>query len=218
MSSSLRKPINVPGICNQDCLKKLETLLSQSFAMQVDSSIPQNMKFKARLERTGLAREVHIEVFTNANVEIKSSPEIQTVFSAICDEMERILKEAVDMLRDQDTVRVNRANRILEFMRSIPTEPEVERMVVVTLCDIILDLLVTEKLSHFTRERQHLESESVGAKLAMLENQYRIPIYKPKAIRDIRDLRNKIAHGGASTAKEEAVFARDTTIEIFELL
>ena len=207
----------MPGICDPVCLRKAKTLLSQCFTVHVENDVPDHIAFKARLRRTGLPRELHIEIFVNENTGITASPEVQSFYPEICLETENILKEAVDILSRQDTVRVNRAERIMEYMRNISVENEVERMVVVTLCDIILDLLVTEKLSHFTHRRQDLENESIGAKLGMLKNQFKIPVYKPKAIRDIRDLRNKVAHGGASTARGEVVFARDTTIDIFEL-
>ena len=217
MSSTLNKQINVPGICDPACLKKFETLLSQRFTIEVDGKIPVHMRLKAKLERIGLPREVHVEIFTNENTSIKASPEVKTFFQDICLEIESILKESVHLLNRQDTVRVKRAERILKYMRDISVQKEVERMVIVTLCDIILDLLVTEKLSHFTTKRQHLEHESIGVKLGMLETQFRIPVYKPKAIRDVRNLRNKVAHGGTSTVKDEAVFAQNTTIDIFGL-
>ena len=214
MSATLTEQINVPGICDSLCLKKLQALLSQRFAIERQAGLPSHMKFKAILERTGLPREVHLEIFTNENTNIKASPELRNIFVGICSEMEGILKEAVSILSREDTIRVKRAGRIMSYMQDVSVDDEVERMVIVTLCDIILDLLVTEKLSHFTRKRQDLENESVGAKLGMLED--RIPVYKPKAIRNIRDLRNKVAHGGASTAKDEALFAKNTTIGIFE--
>ncbi len=215
MNPALSEQINVPGICETTCLKKFKVLLSQSFTVEEEEEIPAHMRFKARLRRTGLPREAHIEIFSNENTEIKASPEIKKYFQSVCSEVEMILNEAVDLLSGQDTVRVSRAERIKEYMESIPVENEVERMVIVTLCDVILDLLVTEKLSRFTTRRNDLEHESVKAKLGMLEK--RIPVYKPKAIRDIRDLRNRVAHGGISPARAEATFAMNTTIEIFEL-
>lgn len=217
MNPSLRMSLNVPGICDPACLRKLKTLLSQNFTVEVDENIPDHMRFKATLRRTGLPREVHIEIFANENTETKASPEVATSFQDICSEVKSIFAEAVTILSRQDTVRVNRARRIVEYITSLSVENEVERMVIATLCDIILDLLATEKLSNYSHRRQDLENESVGAKLDMLEKQFQIPVYKPKQIRDIRELRNKVAHGGASTTEEEAVLARDTTIDIFEL-
>lgn len=216
MNPVLREQINVPRICDVACLRKFKTLLSQCFTVEEDS-IPSHMTFKAKLRRTGLPREVHIEIFTNENTEIKGSSEIEPFFQSIFLELKQIFQEATNILSTQDVVRVNRARRIMEYMRNISVGSEVERMVIVTLCDVILDLLVTEKLSHFTHRRQDLEDESVGVKVGKLEKQYRIPVYKPKAIRDIRELRNRVAHGGISPIAEEATFARDTTIEIFEL-
>lgn len=215
MNTTLRHQINVPGICDSACLRKLKFMLSKFFTVNEDR-IPTNMSFKAILERTDLPREVHLEVYTNNKVEIKASPEV-TSFSAICNEIETVLREAVTVCSRNSTLRTQRAERILAYTQSISVNTEVERMIVVTLCDIILDLLVTEKLSSFTRKREDLENESVGVKLALLEKQYHVPVYRPNDIRDIRELRNKIAHGGASPVINEVSFARDTTIDIFEL-
>lgn len=215
--SVLSKQINVPGICDVACLKKLEFLLGKSFSMTKDSSVPSHMRFKAQLSRVGVPREVHIEVFANSNTVIKASPEVRPLFNEIYDEIEVMLKESVNFLSKQDNVRTNRARRIKEYMESFSVEDEVQRIVIVTLCDVILDLIVTEKLSRFTSRPESLENDSVGAKLGMLEKQFKIPLYKPKAIRDIRELRNKVAHGGATTARDEAAFAKEATLDIFEL-
>lgn len=218
MNAPLRKQVNIPNICDTDCLKKLETLISQKFVVKKDSNLPPHIKFKARLHRTGLTKEVHIEVYTNNNVEIKTSPEMQPLFDAIYAEIEHILKEANIMLSKQNVVRVDRARRILNYIQTIPVGNEVEMMVIVTLCDVVLDLLVTEKLSNFTHDRKELEDESVGAKIGLLEKKYECPIYRPKAIRDIRELRNKIAHGAIAIAREETIFAFDATKDIFALI
>jgi len=217
MSTPQRKQINVPGICAHACLKKLRFLLAKSFTVQETSSIPSHMVFKARLERIGLPREMHLEVYANSNVDIKASPEVRS-FNVICNEIEFALKEAINILSGQDTIRVKRSERIIEYMRKISVKNEVERMIIVILCDIILDLLVTEKLSHFTHKRQDLENESVGAKLDILEKQFKMPVYESRKIRDIRDLRNRVAHGGDSPVENETIFAKNATVDIFETL
>lgn len=217
MSTTLRKQVAIPNICDTDCLKKFENLISQKFAVQKDSNLPAHIKFKAKLHRIGLTKEVHIEVYANNNVEIKTSPGMQPLFNAIYAEIECILKEASTKLSEQNVVRVNRAKEILLYTRTISVDNEVGRMTIVVLCDIILDLIVTEKLSQFTGTRQDLENESVGAKISLLENKYKITLYRPKSIRDVRDLRNKIAHGGAPTSRDDATFARDATCDIFAL-
>lgn len=199
-------------------MKKLEFLLGLSFSLTKETKVPKHMRFKAQLRRVGLPREVHVEIFANSNTEIKASPEVDPMFNAICQEIEIILKEAIDFLSGQGTVRINRARRIKEYMESFSVDEEVQRMVIVTLCDVILDLVVTEKLSRYTHKRDSLENESVGAKLDLLETQFGIPLYNSKAVRDIRELRNKVAHGGATTAREEAAFAKEKTMDIFELL
>ncbi len=216
--SALSRQITIPGICDSYCLKKLEFLLSQKFAISKDLNLPLRMVFKTELRRVGLQREVHVEVFTNSNVAIKASPEIRSSFDAISNEIEQILTEAVNVTSRQDTVRVNRARRIKDYITHISVDDEVERMVIVVMCDVILDLIVTEKLSRFTRRREELESDSVGAKISMLENTCHVPLYNARAIRDVRDLRNKVAHGGATLARDEADFSRSATLDIFDLL
>jgi len=215
--SALSRQISVPGICDAACLKKLEFLLGKSFSMTKDSSVPSHMRFKAQLRRVGVPRELHIEVFVNSNAVISASPEVRSSFDAIYAGIEVILEEAIKFQSRHSTLRVNRARKIKEYMETFSVDDEVQRMVIVTLCDVILDLIVTEKLSGFTAKRQDLEDESVGAKLGMLEKQFKTPLYNPKAIRDIRELRNKVAHGGATTARDEAAFAREATLDTFEL-
>ena len=130
MNPALSQQINVPGICDEACLKKFKVLLAQSFTVEEEGAIPSHMSFKARLRRTGLPREVHIEVFTNENTVIKGSAELGSLFKDVFLEVKSIFHEAVNILSRQDTVRVNRARRILEYMQSISVESEVERMVV----------------------------------------------------------------------------------------
>jgi len=174
------------------------------------------MAFKASLSSPDLARDLHLEVFTNDRCEIKASREVASDFEAFSSEVETALCEAIEIVSRGTSVRAMRAGGILDNMRTLSTQDEVERMIIVTLCDIIIDLLVTEKLSRHTHKRQDLENESVGAKISMLRNQYRVPVYKHETMRDIRTMRNKIAHGGATPPLEEANFALDSTIDIFE--
>lgn len=215
MSSPLREQLTVAGINDFVCLRKLQTLLTYHFALDVDRSLPSHMAFKTSLTSPSLTREIHIEIFTNERVDIKASREVARSFHDVCSTIKTALQEAVDILSRGTSVRAIRAGRILEYMRNISFDEEVGRMVIVTLCDIILDLLVTEKLSRFITRRRDLENESVAVKVGMLKQ--KVPVYKSKEICDIRTLRNRVAHGGASIAREEAIFARDTTIDIFEL-
>jgi hypothetical protein len=80
MPSPLRKALSVPAICDPVCLRKLETLLSQKFIIEVEDEIPDHMTFKVVLKRTGLPKDVHIEVFKNGNTETKTSPDVTTFF------------------------------------------------------------------------------------------------------------------------------------------
>lgn len=215
MPTTLRKELRMPGICDSPYLRKLEKLLSQDFTLDLPESIPSHIAFKCSLSSPNLSREVHVEIFTNDRCNIKASPDIAADFPTVYSKVQTALKEAVVIVSRENSIRAMRARRILEYLGGLSTQDEVNRMVIVTLCDIILDLLVTEKLSRFTRRRQDLENESVGAKISMLRQN--IPVYGEQAMRDIRTLRNKVAHGGATTALDEADFANNATKDIFNM-
>ena len=215
MSSPLRRQCKITGVNDSMCVSKLKELLGQGFSLVSQEPPPRNMIFKCELSAPNLAREVHLEIFTNERCEIKASRDIANNFQDVCSKIETALKEAVNIVSRGTSMRAMRAGRILEYLRNLSTQDEVNRMVIVTLCDVVLDLIVTEKLSTFRHRRQDLENESIGAKIGMLKQH--IPVYREQAMRDIRDLRNKVVHGGASTAEEEeAIFAQNATVDIFE--
>jgi len=214
MFKALRREWMIGGIAHPACLGKLQTLLADEFTLDIPKSIPSHMIFKGRLRKATLPRELHIEAFTNERVAVSASREIKENFESICAKIETILKESVDIVSRQNTVRTSRAKKILEYAKSLSLGEEVERMVIITLCDIVLDLLVTEKLSKFTYRREDLENERVGAKIGLLKQ--KIPVYRSKEISDIRMLRNKVAHGGSPTAQSEVQFALEATVDIFE--
>lgn len=141
MPTTLRKRLTISGICDSTCLKKLKELLSQDFTLDFHESIPNHMAFKGSLSSPDLSREVHLEIFTNERCEIKASPEITSDFPNACSKVEAALKEAVDIVSQGNSIRAMRAGRILAYLRDLSTQHEVNRMVIVTLCDIVLDLL-----------------------------------------------------------------------------
>jgi hypothetical protein len=218
MIAQPRRQIQTPGICKDICLKKLKFLLNQDYTMTEIANPPNHIRFKADLRKIDLPREVHLEVFANSNVVFTSSPELDPLFAQISANIELILRESLSIVSSRTTVRVARARRIKDYVDGLSVDDEIQRMVIVALCDIILDLIVTEKLFSFTTRREDLENESVGAKISQLERQHHVKLYKPKEIRDIRELRNKIAHGGTSPAREEAIYSREETSDIFNTL
>lgn len=215
MSHPLRLRIPTPGICDEICLKKLQYLLDQIYDFNVVPNPSDNIVLKAELRKVDIPREIHFEVFSNSNVSLISSPDNAPFFPQIEAEIRSMLPEAVKRVCTRNSIRVARAGRIKDYVSTLSVDNEIERMVIVALCDIILDLMVTEKLSSFTHRRNELEDESVGAKIGLLETRYHVNLYKPKIIRDIRELRNKIAHGGTSPATQEAISSRDETFDIY---
>jgi hypothetical protein len=218
MTPQPRLQIRTPGICDDTCIKKLKVLLAQVYTLTEVPNPPNHIRFKSELRKVGLPREVHLEVFSNSNVTLTSSPEVAPLFPQISTEIDGILREAVTIVSGRDSIRAARARRIKDYVSTLSVDDEIQRMAIVTLCDVILDLMVTEKLSYFTGRRDELENESVGAKISLLERQHHVQLYKSRTIRDVRELRNKIAHGGASPAREEVVYSRDETFDIFSTL
>lgn len=212
-----RLQIQTPGICDDACIKKLKDLLAQVYTLTEIQNPPDHIKLKAELRKVGLPREVHLEVFVNSNAAITASPEVAS-FPQISTEIQGILGEAVKIVNRTNSIRVARARRVKEYIAGLSVDDEIQRMVIVALCDIVLDLMVTERLSGFTRNNADLENDSVGSKIGLLEGRYNVRVYKSKVIRDVRELRNKIAHGGTAPAIADAVCSRDETFDIFNTL
>lgn len=216
MSGSLNKALNIPQICDGMCLKKFERLLKQRFAVTIDPNPSNAIMLKMRLNRSDLSKAVHIDVFSTGIVLIKSSPANQLVFNNVFTEIENISNEATHIIsRDTTPVRVNRAQKILNYVHNLSIIDEVDRMVIVTFCDVVLDLIVSEKLSTVGGSRAEQEGDNVGAKIDLLENKYHAILYNPKPIRDIRNLRNNIVHGADPIIEQEATYAIESTEEIF---
>lgn len=215
MSRPLRKGFRIPGISDAFCLQKTKQLLQQEYTLLETGEIPSHMILKGRIFTPGISHPIHLEVFTNENVELIASPDIGAdTFKALSSRIERLLEQSVDILSRRNTIRVIRARKILEYIQGLSVNNDVERMIIVSLCDIVLDLLVTEKLSQFTSERRILENASVPVKIRALEEN--IPVYRSRDICNIRVLRNKVAHGGTPTNKEEADWAFKTALDTFE--
>ena len=212
-----RLQIQTPGICDDACIKKLKDLLAQVYTLTEIQNPPDHIKLKAVLRKVGLPREVHLEVFVNSNAVITASPEVAS-FPQISTEIHGILGEAVKIVSSTNSIRVARARRVKDYIAGLSVDDEIQRMAIVALCDIVLDLMVTERLSSFTRNNADLENESVGSKISLLEGRHNVRVYKSRVIRDVRELRNKIAHGGTAPAIPDAVCSRDETFDIFNTL
>jgi hypothetical protein len=217
MPLAITEQVNIPNISNDNYLQKAEVLLGSNFSINKIPISAGHIKLKVDIKKIGLSKPIHIEIFVNDNVIIKASPEIQAQFTALLEQIKSILSESINITstRLNQSFRIIRAQMLLNYLNNLPLTDEVNRMLIVILCDIILDMVITEKLSSLTNDRAELESDSISTKLKSLEGRCKCTLYKSKNINDIRNLRNKIAHGAAPITEEEARNVLTCTKDVF---
>ena len=130
MPLPLRKQLTMSGINAPTCLKKLKELLGQMFTLNLHQSLPDHMALKGELSSPEWTHEVDLEIFTNERCEIKVSPKLANRFVGICAKIETAFEESIEVVSRGTSVRAMRAGRILEFLRSLSTHNEVNKIVV----------------------------------------------------------------------------------------
>ncbi len=215
------KTEKITGISNPESLKKLEKLLRQRFSIDVGASTHQYMVFRARLGHKGT--EISLNIFSSDKIVFQGSPKVtETDFEFISRTAAELARESVSRTTTKKTPRTIRAGQLMEHAASLVGGSEVDLMIVVLLCDIVNDLVVTERLSAFVKNRELLESDSIPSKLQALADKLTgvkdsslDTVLRGEDIAKLRQTRNKVAHGGQPVMPDEAKWALDLAQEVF---
>jgi hypothetical protein len=104
-----------------------------------------------------------------------------------------------------------RARTILSYVNTLDIEEDVERMVLVSLCDIILDLVLCHKIEMLGL-LSGIKDAYLPSKISSIKKKE--AVYRDDQIERAHRLRNQIAHGGALITKEEAQWILDLTKDV----
>jgi len=211
----------VAGISNAPYLDKFRGLLASYFdAKIVTEREPSRSVLYAKMMNTIHRKyDVTINVYTTDRITVQASPLLmEEEFTHVSDEVMRLARESVSIISELSVPTVQRANKVLNYATDLDVQDEINRMVAVFLCDIVLDLLLTEKLRSIgIMDRRLLESESVPNKIRALEDN-KIPVYRKDEALRLRIMRNNIAHGGELVTSEEAEWAQKLTQNLFNYI
>ena len=211
----------VAGISNVPYLDKFRGLLVSYFdAKIVAQRGPSRSVLYVKMMNTIYRKyDVTINVYSTDRITVQASPLLmEEEFTHVSDEVMRLARESVSIISELSVPTVQRANKVLNYATELDVQDEINRMVAVFLCDIVLDLLLTEKLRSIgIMDRRLLESESIPNKIRALEDR-RIPVYRKDEALRLRIMRNKIAHGGELVTSEEAEWAQELTKDLFNYI
>lgn len=220
-STPRSKTEKITGISKPESLNKLEKLLRQRFSVDVGAPTQQYMVFRARLGHKGT--EITLNIFTSDKILFQASPKVaEPAFEFISKTAAELARESVSHTTTKKTPRTIRAEQLMEHAAGLVSGYEVDLMVMVLLCDIVNDLVVTERLSEFVKDRELLESDSIPVKLHVLADKLAgvkdaslDAVLRGEDIAKLRQTRNKVAHGGQPVMPAEAQWALDLAREVF---
>ncbi len=169
--------------------------------------------------------EFTASIYTSDRVVIQASAKVsQRTVDRVAEALALLADESVIHASERESPHIIRSRQLKEYMATLG-EGEIDNLVAVLLADLIIELVVTERLSDYVKDRRLLESESLPPKLKALSDklssqkgQQPVYVYKYREILDLRGLRNKVAHGVQPMTAEEVKWAREIALDVFELL
>lgn len=207
----------ITGISDDAHLAKFQKLLNQKYSVKVEPPTQEHMVLRTKIRLDSAAKTpISLSIFSTDTLLFQASQKIpEKVFEREIESVLSLGRQSVAILVKQITSPTTlRAKQLLKYVQGLNSGHEVERMVIVFLCDIVVDLLLIEKLRSFNiTDRQLLESY-IPIKLKALRRKITIP--RNGDLESLHTMRNGIAHGAALISKGEADWARDLVSDLFQ--
>lgn len=212
------KKERVEGIAESDALRRFERQLKDKYKVMGLPLTQQYQVYRVRLcLKCAPEIPVSLQIFTSGTILIQGSPKIpKNEFESETDTIAEMAKQSVEIPSTSKTSPFKlRARVLLEYVSELDPNNEVERLVIVILGDIIVDLLLCEKLTQLKLKRDTLE-QYIPIKLKIINSKK--SVYRKKDIENLHILRNRIAHGLGLITKEEADWAKELTEDLIKNL
>jgi len=186
------KTVRIPGIISK--IEYFDHFLSKELDSTKIEDVGTSYVITHHKINTG-QHDITVEVYTSEKIVIKGSPRIPP------DEFERIASKVIEIanrsklsVADDRPITLTRAIGIMDYALKLDLSDEYQRMVAVILADLVNEIILTEIMRNQGIKGTPLE-EGVPKKIKYLKENG-IPIYLEKEIKNIRDLRNGVAHRG----------------------
>lgn len=211
----MRKEV-ISNISDAEHLAKFQRLLSQKHNAKMEPVTQDYMILRTKIY-VAPKTPITLSVFTTDKLFFQVSPKIPVeTFNSTVESILSLARQSVEILTKKATPTTLRAEQLLNYVESLNLDNEVERMITVFLCDIVIDLLLIEKLRSFRITDRKLLEGYIPTKLKALRKKITIP--RDADIERLHIMRNGIAHGADIVSKSEAEWGRNLVRDVYKNL
>lgn len=151
-------------------------------------------------------QRVEVILYSTGTLTVSCSPYLDTGrFEAFARDIEKMAKSSTQSVGESRPLAVVIAKELNEFAHKFDTADERQRMVAVIVSDTANEIVLREMMISQGIEGEALE-KGVPKKIEYLEGKGEI-VYMKEQVKQIRELRNGIAHRGTIPSKEQANMA-----------
>lgn len=206
------KTVRIPGIISK--IEYFDHFLSKELYSTKIKGIGSSYVISHHKINTG-QHDITVEVYTSETIVIKGSPRIPL------DEFEKIASKVIEIanrsklsVADDRPITLTRAIGIMSYALKLDLSDEYQRMVAVILSDLVNEIILTEIMRNQGIKGSPLEA-GVPTKIRYLKEK-NISIYLEEEIKNIRDLRNGVAHRGEFPDETQAKQAIDVAHKVLK--
>ena len=151
-------------------------------------------------------KRAELILYSTGTLTVSCSPYLDAPkFEAFTADIEKIAKSSTQSVGETRALAVIRARDLNEFAQKFDTADEKQRMVAVIVSDTANEIILREKMISQGIEGDALEA-GVPKKIEYLEKKGDL-VYMTTEVKQLRELRNGIAHRGSIPSKEQADMA-----------
>jgi len=194
MARALQKSITISHISELENFERLLDLLGEKYKCKQIEDEGESVVGHCRISLQK-NQEINIVVYTTDRVLIRASPRTASeLFDKEALSVEIIAKQATTLVSITRPLTAQRAKTILDYTLTLNPDEEIQRMVIIILCDTANEIILREKLKALGFQGAPLD-EGIPDKIKRIEDKGHV-VYRAEEVKNIRELRNGIVHRG----------------------
>jgi len=210
----LEKRVTVQGASNPENVEKFTYFLSKAYSCKpVEDRGPYVSTHKRLHLPEGF--DIDVIVYTNDTVFISSSPITPVaIFNGVVLKVSEIAEYSVKTIEAIRPLTLERVKDLMDFTSTLDTSDEHQRMVAVILSDTSNEIVLREQMKSLGIKGDPLEA-GIPDKIRKIKEKGE-GVYKEDEIKNVRELRNEIAHYGSIPTRDQAAKALEIAKDVLE--
>jgi hypothetical protein len=199
---ALRKKLVVEGLTKREAAEKFQALISYKYGVKPSKDKGDYTVFHWKV---GIEGDVKADMilFNNGTLTVSATPNLGTAkFDVFCQEIEKLATSGATSMAEEKPLPITRASGLIEYAKGLSLAAEKERMVAVIICDTSNEIVLTTKMRLLKFDGEALKA-GVPKKIEYIEGKGEA-VYLKERIKEIRELRNDVAHSGSIPSQKEA--------------